>query len=189
MEEIGDEALVSAYKNGDSAAGERLFERYKAMIKNRASRYYLAGGDYEDLIQEGAIGFLKAVRNYDGEKHQETSFGTFAFLCIERQILRAIEAAGRDKNRILNESIPIHEERDEKFAAGDDPECLILEKEFRKETMARLRGSLSRLELLVFDLYLKGRDYREIARELDKSPKSIDNAIQRIRQKAKKCMC
>lgn len=180
-----DEELVLACRAGDNEACEVLFESYKPLVRSRAVNKFLLGGDFDDLIQEGMIGLLAAVREYDPEK---AGFSTFASVCIDRQLNHAIESAQSKKNRILSESVPIDEADMSRTTGGANPEKMVLAEERRRETLDAIRGSLSRLELLVLNLVLRGYSSREIAEMMGKSPKQIDNAFQRIRRKTKKAL-
>lgn len=152
---------------------------------------YLLGGDNDDLIQEGMIGLFKAVRDYD--EKQETSFHSFAELCISRQMYTAIEASKRQKHIPLNSYVSLYEEDDEQplidtiqAVKESNPEELFLNKEYLEMIEGELKKNLSDLENRVLYLHLQGEDYQTIARLLDKSSKSIDNALQRIKGKTEK---
>lgn len=187
-EKLTDEELIGTYRKGSLDAMTDLIIRYKPLVKNRARLFYLEGGDREDLLQEGMIGLFKAIKEYDAEK--EASFATFARLCITRQMLSAIEAAGRKKHMLLNESLSI-EQLDEgqiadRVGVADGPEKIFFEQEDSKLLMENINRNLSKMEKQVLDLYISGMDYLEIADIMGKSGKSIDNALQRIRNKIKK---
>lgn len=187
-EKLTDEELIGIYRKGSLDAMTDLIIRYKPLVKNRARLFYLEGGDREDLLQEGMIGLFKAIKEYDAEK--EASFATFARLCITRQMLSAIEAAGRKKHMLLNESLSI-EQLDEgqiadRVGVADGPEKIFFEQEDSKLLMENINRNLSKMEKQVLDLYISGMDYLEIADMMGKSGKSIDNALQRIRNKIKK---
>lgn len=187
-EKLTDEELIGIYRKGSLDAMTDLIMRYKPLVKNRARLFYLEGGDREDLLQEGMIGLFKAIKEYDAEK--EASFATFARLCITRQMLSAIEAAGRKKHMLLNESLSI-EQLDEgqiadRVGVADGPEKIFFEQEDSKLLMENINRNLSKMEKQVLDLYISGMDYLEIADMMGKSGKSIDNALQRIRNKIKK---
>ena len=181
-------------QEGSGTAYEYLIDKYKELAKIKSKTYYIAGGDNEDVIQEGMIGIFKAIRDFDEEK--DASFRTFAELCVTRQITNAIKGANRQKHQILNESVPLHmgyEDQDgsdgayaEQFASTSpdaDPESMML----MKETVDYLRENdaniFSPLESKVWNEMLKGKKYREIAVELRRPAKTIDNAIQRIKKK------
>jgi RNA polymerase sporulation-specific sigma factor len=132
------------------------------------------------------IGLYKAIRDYDTANARGASFFTFARLCIDRQLYRAIEATRRQKRFALNDAVSYEDEEFEKYSVSgeEDPERIFLEQENADETASRILDVLSRTEKVVFNLMLRGYSYREIADIMDRSPKSIDNAIQRIRKKA-----
>ena len=182
---LSDEDLVYEIRDGHSDYMDYLLEKYKPLVKSRASSKFLKGGDPDDLIQEGMIGLYKAVRDYDPANEKGASFFTFAQLCIDRQLYKAIEASQRQKRFALNDAVVYEEEELEKYsAAGDEnPEQIFLDQENADETISLILDALSRTEKVVFNLMLRGYSYREIAEIMDRSPKSIDNAIQRIRKK------
>ena len=183
-----DEELVCSCRAGDSAACNVLFEKYKPLVKSRAANKYLSGGEYDDLIQEGMIGLLAAVNDYDPVKAEGAKFGTFATLCIDRQLMHAIESARSRKNRVLSESVPMDAGDMDKVLTAADPEKMVLAAEGRKEKLAMIRSSLSRLEMVVLNMMLQGYSTREIASMLGKSTKAVDNAFQRIRRKTKRVL-
>ena len=155
------------------------------MVRKKAHAMFLIGGEQEDLIQEGMIGLFRAVRDYRPDKN--ASFATFANLCVERQIYKAIEISGRQKHRPLNSYISLSEEnsplKDTEDTKQQNPEEIIIDRENADLMLERIRKKLSPLENQVLELYLEGLDYHQIARQMEKSPKSIDNALQRIRNK------
>ena len=189
-----DEDLVRDYKeNENQAAANLLYERYKDTVKYKAKTMFIAGGDKEDLIQEGMIGLFNAVRDYDVER--SVKFTTFANICIERQIQNAIKASNRQKNLPLNGYIsldqPLGQGDDEELTIGDNlaaddfynPEYAYLSKEEISTINADARTKLSAFEREVFALSKKGQNYQQIAKALKKTPKSIDNALTRIKKK------
>ena len=194
---LADEELVCMAKEGSGSAYDFLIEKYRDLAKTIAKKYFIAGGDNEDVIQEGMIGIFKAVRDYDEGKN--ASFRTFATLCIERQIQTAVSGANREKHKILNESISINlPTKDAGDEAGtnevemgsvipspgsDNPENLTLLRESFAELRKLSEVVLSDLEMQVFQGLVEGKSYREIAEALGKSPKSIDNAVQRVKRK------
>ena len=182
---LSDEELIYEIRDGHSDYMDYLLEKYKPLVKSRAATKFLKGGDPDDLIQEGMIGLYKAVRDYDPANEKGASFFTFAQLCIDRQLYKAIEASQRQKRFALNDAVVYEEEELEKYsAAGDEnPEQIFLDQENADETISLILDALSRTEKVVFNLMLRGYSYREIAEIMDRSPKSIDNAIQRIRKK------
>lgn len=182
-EEKTDEELVKRYKGGDPEAMDLLLNRYKSLVRAQSRMRFLIGGDEEDLIQEGMIGLYKAVRDYD--ESRGASFKTFATLCISRQMAKAVETSGREKNRPLNSSVALTDEEWESQMKDEinSPEAIVLNQESENELLTKIKKSLSPMEQRVLDLYLTGADYREIAEKIHKTPKSIDNTLQRIRRK------
>jgi RNA polymerase sporulation-specific sigma factor len=180
-----DEELVQAYRNRNADAIDVLMGKYKLLVRGICRARFLTGGEEEDLIQEGMIGLYKAVRDYDASK--DASFRTFANLCIQRQVLKAIESSQREKNRPLNDSVALtDEEWDEQIHSEKiSPESILLDREAETETRKKIFNTLSPMEQTVLKLYLKGMNYRSIAKEMHKSPKTIDNALQRIRRKVR----
>lgn len=189
-----DETLIDIYRKGDEAAIEVLFERYKDIVRKKAKAMYLAGGDSDDLIQEGMIGLYKAVRDYDDTK--EAAFKTFASMCINRQLINAVAVSNRKKNIPLNTYVsfdmPAYPDEDNetrlvdilKSESEQNPEKLFIDREYSDSFKKKLFDRLSSFEKQVLQLYMEDNDYRQIAMLLGKTPKSIDNAIQRIRAKA-----
>ena len=182
---LSDEELIYEIRDGHSDYMDYLLEKYKPLVKSRAATKFLKGGDPDDLIQEGMIGLYKAVRDYDPSNEKGASFFTFAQLCIDRQLYKAIEASQRQKRFALNDAVAYEEEELDKYSVtGDEnPEQIFLDQENADETISLILDALSRTEKVVFNLMLRGYSYREIAEIMDRSPKSIDNAIQRIRKK------
>lgn len=189
--EPSDESLCAQAAAGDRRAEETLVVRYNRLVRMCARPYFLAGGDSEDLIQEGMVGLLGAIREYDPNK--AASFRTYAEVCVKNRLFSAVKAAARDKHTPLNNSVsfenPLFSGTGERFACGtpdrqaEDPEEIILSREAFRERMKALHGQLSGFEASVLRLYLNGLSYSEIAAEVNKSPKSVDNAVQRIRRK------
>lgn len=193
-ETMTDEQLIRNLRNGESAIIDFIIDKYKFLVKKKAKAMYLLGGENDDLIQEGMIGLFKAVRDYDLEK--EVSFASFADLCVSRQMYTAIKLSQRQKHIPLNSYVSLYEtdesEAEERQAPlidrlrtlkDNNPEELFLNKEYFAMMEQELKERLSDLENRVLHLHLMGEDYRTIAKLLDKSPKSIDNALQRIKQK------
>lgn len=186
-----DEMLIEALRGGRPELMDYIMEKYKYLVRKRANAMFLIGGDTDDLIQEGMIGLFKAIRDYQQEK--DASFFHFADLCITRQIYHAVEASQRKKHQPLNSYISLS------TAMGEDgqdtlldlletfenanPEQLFIDRENVKAIQEKVRQSLSVFEQQVLELYLSGMNYRQIAEEMDKDPKAIDNAMQRIRGK------
>ena len=186
---LDDRQLQKLAVKGDRDAEETLAERYLRLVRICARPLFLAGGDSEDLIQEGTFGLLSAIKNYDPE--DGSSFRTFAEHCIRMRLLSAIKSASRNKHFPLNDGISLEQLSEESSAdlsaLSEDfrcnPEELVLARESKEELYAAFSRCLSRFEIKVLDLYLEGLSYREIAERLCKSAKSVDNAVQRIRQK------
>lgn len=187
---ISDETLVHQAKLGNNNALEQLMVMYKPLVIKRARRFYLVGGDYDDLVQEGTIGLFKAIRGFD--PYKKIPFATFATMCIQRQLCTAIEAAQRKKHTPLNESVSI----DETLFGGDcnmsinvpSPEQILESKENARQLSNIIQSKLSTLEQIVIKLYLNGFNYKKIALLLHKNKKCIDNALQRARSKLKKAL-
>lgn len=184
-EGIPDEELIRRAQNGEKKLEEFLIDKYKGMVRKKAHAMFLIGGEQEDLIQEGMIGLFRAVRDYRPSKN--ASFATFASLCVERQIYKAIEISGRQKHRPLNSYISLSEENSPLENTEDtkqqNPEEIIIDRESTNLMQEKIKERLSPFENQVLRAYLEGKDYHQIARQMEKSPKSIDNALQRIRNK------
>lgn len=192
---LTDEALAELANKDEEGAAEFLFRKYKNVIRGRSNLYFMVGADKEDLIQEGMIGLFRAITNYNPDR--EASFRTFADLCINRQMITAIKRAARLKHSPLNTSVSIHDKYDsdensksieETFADSSNynPEEEVLYNEQIEYIEGNSHKIFSVLELEVWNAYLKGRTYTEIADMMDKSPKAIDNAIQRMKKKVEK---
>ncbi len=193
--ELTDEAIVEAAKDGDIDALEYLIRKYKNFVRAKARSYFLIGADREDIIQEGMIGLYKAIRDYRSDKL--ASFRVFAELCITRQIITAIKTATRQKHIPLNSYIslnkPIYDEESDRTLLDvisghkiTDPEELVISREELIHIEEKIGEILSCLEWDVLTLYLQGRSYQEIAYDLDRHVKSIDNALQRVKRKLEK---
>ena len=188
-ERLSDEALTELVRQGDARAQDFLLERYKNFVKRHARAYFLAGADMEDVIQEGMIGLYKAVRDYDPGKNGR--FDIFARLCVTRQIITAIKSASRKKHAPLNTYISLNKPGDPDSAddaavftgAQPNPEELFIDKEGRLFIETCIQEELSAMENRVLSLYIAGNTYGEIGRIMNKDPKSIDNALQRVRKK------
>ncbi len=187
-----DEKLIGMQRDGNEEITDYLLEKYKNYVKKRARAMFLIGGDTDDLIQEGMIGLYKAIRDYDENKN--VSFFTFAELCVNRQIYTAINASNRKKHGPLNSYISLYSADDAEGQSGNllsdstsevatNPETLFINKENLYNLEKELRDSLSAMENTVLKFYIDGMSYTEIAGLMGKSPKSIDNAIQRIKSK------
>ena len=198
-ETMTDEQLIRALRDGERGVMDFIMEKYKSMVRKKARAMFLLGGENEDLIQEGMIGLIKAVRDYDAA--QGASFASFAELCVSRQMYSAIEASRRKKHLPLNSYISLYEEGETEddgrnvplidtieSEGESDPEAIYFGKEYTEAFVEQLKERLSPLEKHVLYLHLMGTDYRTIAELLDKSPKSVDNALQRIKSKAEKML-
>ena len=195
---IPDEQLICRLRNGEDEIMYYLMIKYKSMVRRKARAMYLIGGDNDDLIQEGMIGLIKAVRDFDSEAGQ--SFSSFAELCVSRQMYSAIASSKRKKHIPLNSYVSLYDEgnhEDEKTLplidtiepeVENNPETLYFGKESSEAFIEELKENLSDLENRVLYLHMLGTNYRDIANLLDKSPKTIDNALQRIRTKAGKLL-
>lgn len=191
---LSDESIVKMAQEGSSTAYEYLIKKYKEMAKIKAKTYFIIGGDNEDVIQEGMIGIFKAIRDFDEER--DASFRTFAELCVNRQIITAIKGANRQKHQILNESVSLSAREEEsgedtpplserlaERSSETDPEAMMLMREVVDFLKADQKNLFSPLERKVWKEMLKGKNYREIAFTLRKTPKTVDNAMQRIKKK------
>ena len=176
-----DEALVKRAQKGDASATEQLLRRYAGTVRAHARRFFLAGGDMDDLVQEGMIGLYAAVREYRAEEGK--SFKNFAYLCVRRHILDAVKASARRKNGPLNESVSLSDPVLGDRAGEGSPEDLVLEGEEEREFRKRLTKELSDFEFRVMTMYLDGMSYAEICEATGKNNKSIDNALTRAKKK------
>ena len=183
-EELRDEELIRRARLQDETAVGILLTKYKPLVLRLSRARFIAGGDRDDLLQEGMIGLYQAIRSYDPDR--EAGFATFAALCIDRQMLRAIDASQRVKNQPLNTSVDLAslDGEEHETITSDSPEKIVLAKTSYDETLQRLMSRLGPLEKQVLTLYLEGLGYRDIGAVLNKSPKAVDNAVQRIRKKA-----
>jgi RNA polymerase sporulation-specific sigma factor len=190
--ELVDEELVDCAKGGDDRAAEFLITKYRNFVRVKAKAYFLIGADREDIIQEGMIGLYKAIRDFRRDKL--SSFRAFAELCITRQIITAIKTATRQKHIPLNSYIslnkPIYDEDSDRTLLDvissikvSDPEELVINHEASATMRERIRKNLSELECKVLTAYLEGKSYQEMANELNRHVKSIDNALQRVKRK------
>lgn len=178
ISEYSDEALCALVANGCRDAEEELVKRYFRPVRMYARPYFLAGGDSEDLIQEAMFGLLKAIREFDSRC--DARFRTFAEVCIRNRIRSAVTNATRSKHAPLNDSIPFESPM---LGIGASPEELYISREEETERLARLGKQLSPLERKVLQLFLLGLSYQEISKQVGRSMKSVDNAVQRIRRK------
>ncbi len=189
---LSDEELIARLRAGDAEAERLLYERYKQAVRSRARTYFLIGADHEDLVQEGMIGLYRAVCSFNPE--QTASFRSFADLCVTRQILTAIKRATRKKHAPLNSYVSLDHTvfefgEDETLFDSlqnlrvSDPEEEVIGREEYARIISYVRDHLSSLEQTVLGMYLNGFSYQQIAQKLDRPPKSIDNALQRIKRK------
>ena len=191
-DEMLDETIVEAAREGDDSAQEYLINKYKNFVRAKARSYFLIGADREDIIQEGMIGLYKAIRDFRNDKL--ASFRAFAELCITRQIITAIKTATRQKHIPLNSYVslnkPIYDEESDRTLLDvlsgtkvTDPEELVISREEFVDIEHKMGEFLSDLEWKVLMSYLDGRSYQEIAKDLRRHVKSIDNALQRVKRK------
>ena len=182
-----DEGLVKQYQDGDQAILNYICEKYKPLVLKLSKKYFLVGGENEDLIQEGMIGLFSAIQDFD--TIGEVTFYRFAELCINRQMIKAIEASNRKKHSPLNAYVSLYDEDGQEYDEPDfevgSPEEQFIEAEEQSDLISRLKEALSPMEKQVFDLYMMDLDYKEIAARLNKTEKSIDNTLTRIKQKAR----
>jgi len=184
--DLGDKELCIAAGAGDPRAEAELVHRYGQLVRACSRPLFLVGGDHEDLIQEGMLGLLVAIRSYDTGR--DTAFRTYAEICIKSRLYSAIRAAQGDKHAPLNQSIsfepPLFDGTDAHlFTSAESPEDVIIGREELKERLDALKGQLSELEAQILPPYLNGLSCAEIANRVGRSQKSVDNAIQRIRRK------
>ena len=196
MDNISEEQMLLRAQAQDSDAVEFLMQKYKSVVRKKARTLFMIGGDQDDLMQEGMIGLFKAIRDYKSER--DASFATFAELCISRQLYSAIKSSNRLKNLPLNTYVSIYSSAyslDNGEGEGDfmldqlfdtlerSPEEILINRETVENMKKRLYQCLSKMEKEVFGLYMEGLTYQEIAQRMKKEPKSIDNAMQRIKGK------
>ncbi|BCV23339.1 RNA polymerase sporulation sigma factor SigH [Gelria sp. Kuro-4] len=195
LDEAQDEELVAQARDGSEVALEMLINKYKNFVRAKARSYFLVGADREDIIQEGMIGLYKAVRDFRNDKL--SSFRAFAELCVTRQIITAIKTATRQKHIPLNSYVslnkPIYDEDSDRTLLDvlsgvhvSDPEELVINREEFDDIEDKMGEILSDLEWKVLVSYLEGRSYQEIAVDLNRHVKSIDNALQRVKRKLEK---
>ncbi len=195
FEKMSENDIINLAQNKEDSAMEYLLEKYKPLVRQKTRKLFLIDGDKDDLIQEGMIGLFKAVRDYQAGK--DAAFRTFADLCISRQLYSAIKKSNRLKNQPLNSYISIYSDEfnDADELAGDrtvissgsdniaNPEAIVIDRESAVDMQNQMFDKLSKMEREVLKRYLDGMTYQEIAADMKKSPKSIDNALQRIKGK------
>lgn len=195
FKDLKDEDIINLAINGDNLAVDYILTKYKELVKIKAKSYFLVGADKEDIIQEGMIGLYKAIRDYQSNK--DTSFKVFAELCINRQMITAIKSASRKKHIPLNSYISLNKQINKEESETTymetiisdkalTPEELLIGKEDKNFIEKHINESLTDLECKVLVLYLQGKNYRKIARIINKPEKSIDNALQRVKRKLEK---
>lgn len=192
---MSENDIINLAQKRENAAMEYLLEKYKPLVRQKTRKLFLIDGDKDDLIQEGMIGLFKAVRDYQVGK--DAAFRTFADLCISRQLYSAIKKSNRLKNQPLNSYVSIYSDEfsDADELAGDrtvissgsdniaNPEAIMIDRENAIDMQNKMFDKLSKMEREVLKRYLEGMTYQEIAADMEKSPKSIDNAVQRIKGK------
>ena len=192
---FSDEKLVVMAQNGNDSALDYLLSKYRVFVRNKSLSYYIAGADRDDIIQEGMIGLFKAVRDFQCERG--VSFKTFADVCVTRQIITAVKNASRQKHAPLNFYVSLNtpvSDDDNGASVGEvvgsqnslNPEQIVINKETADKLGYDLTRALSQFELLVLSLYLQGLSYINISKAIGKEPKSVDNALQRIKKKISK---
>ena len=195
FEKMCENDIINLAQKRENAAMEYLLEKYKPLVRQKTRKLFLIDGDKDDLIQEGMIGLFKAVRDYQVGK--DAAFRTFADLCISRQLYSAIKKSNRLKNQPLNSYVSIYSDEfsDADELAGDrtvissgsdniaNPEAIMIDRENAIDMQNKMFDKLSKMEREVLKRYLEGMTYQEIAADMEKSPKSIDNALQRIKGK------
>lgn len=197
-EDISDENLIEKIRLGDIEAQDYLLEKYRNVVTMKSNRFFLIGAENDDMIQEGMIGLFKAIQSFDLDK-KNISFKTFANLCIERQLITAIKTSNRQKHIPLNSyfslNISAYDENEDTEVIDildantvEDPLETITKREYREALENKIEQNLSPFEKKVLDRYIQGESYVDIASKLDSPVKAIDNAIQRIRKKATKCL-
>ena len=194
LQYLADEELCRLAAKGKRLAEELLVERYNRLVRTCARPFFLIGGDSEDLTQEGMIGLMNAVREYDSEK--ESSFRTFAETCIRNRLYSVLRAAARGKHQPLNQSVPLDTPffDSNSYTGGPNgfvqcnPEDFIIDREYAQNLLSGAQKLLSEFEAKILGYYLDGLSCREIAETVGRSSKSVDNAVQRIRRKAQQLL-
>ena len=194
--QVTDEELIDRLRDGDTRITDYIMDKYKNLVRSKAGTMYILGANREDLIQEGMIGLFKAIRDYDSGR--DASFYTFADLCISRQMYSAVQAAGRMKHIPLNTYISLYgegtgggedEEGDVLSALADrglGPEEQFIDRESVERLEQQIERELSGFEKQVFELYITGMGYSQIAKLLGRDEKSTDNALQRLKGKIRR---
>jgi len=185
LEELEDEKVVLICQAGDMEAVDYIFNKYKNLVKKKAREYYIIGGDHDDLFQEGMLALWDAIKGY--KEGAGASFYTFALLCITRRLINVVKHDNTCNSSVLNTFSNIDDVEDE-VGYEQSPEDYFFGKLDEKAVMDAIESALSSYEVKVFKLYIEGYDYVDIAKILDKTPKSVDNAMQRLKGKAKACV-
>lgn len=189
--QLTDEELAELARAGNLEAEEFLIRNYKEVVRSRAQLYFIMGADGDDVVQEGMIGLFKAIQSYQAGR--EASFHTFAELCINRQIVTAIKTASRKKHAPLNTSVSLNKPVSEEDSEGtlqetlsgydSDPEEALVLKDAVEQILNNEGNIFSSFEQQVWNAYLRGKTYKQIAAEMGKNPKAVDNAMQRNKKK------
>ena len=185
-DQYSDEELIFRLRQGETDISDYLMEKYKEFVRKKARTMFLIGGETDDLIQEGMIGLFKAIQNYQPDR--DTSFRTFANLCIDRQLCSAVQYSNRQKHLPLNSYVSLSDENESEHLEGswsEDPETIMIDQESVRNLELEIAKALSPMENKVLNYYLRGYGYVKIAEIMGKTPKSIDNAVQRIRGKVR----
>ena len=185
-DQYSDEELIFRLRQGETDISDYLMEKYKEFVRKKARTMFLIGGETDDLIQEGMIGLFKAIQNYQPDR--DTSFRTFANLCIDRQLCSAVQYSNRQKHLPLNSYVSVSDENESEHLEGswsEDPETIMIDQESVRNLELEIAKALSPMENKVLNYYLRGYGYVKIAEIMGKTPKSIDNALQRIRGKVR----
>jgi len=194
-DQLVEERVVELARDGDIKAQEYIITKYRNFVRSKSRSYFIIGADKDDIIQEGMIGLFKAIRDFRAEK--EACFRAFAELCVTRQMITAIKTATRQKHMPLNSYVslnkPLSDEDNDRTLMDvltssypTDPEEIFISKEEYSRLESVMDEELSEFELKVLQYYLDGRSYQEIAKDLDRHVKSIDNALQRVKRKLEK---
>ena len=185
-DQYSDEELIFRLRQGETDISDYLMEKYKEFVRKKARTMFLIGGETDDLIQDGMIGLFKAIQNYQPDR--DTSFRTFANLCIDRQLCSAVQYSNRQKHLPLNSYVSLSDENESEHLEGswsEDPETIMIDQESVRNLELEIAKALSPMENKVLNYYLRGYGYVKIAEIMGKTPKSIDNALQRIRGKVR----
>ena len=185
-DQYSDEELIFRLRQGETDISDYLMEKYKEFVRKKARTMFLIGGETDDLIQEGMIGLFKAIQNYQPDR--DTSFRTFTNLCIDRQLCSAVQYSNRQKHLPLNSYVSLSDENESEHLEGswsEDPETIMIDQESVRNLELEIAKALSPMENKVLNYYLRGYGYVKIAEIMGKTPKSIDNALQRIRGKVR----